>query len=149
MSRTPRASWRTPSDVEQKPDLRHTAEPAPGGTGSPDQTDGTGSPDQTGNTDGSVYRWLWSALLGPTPKGHILNWCGPIAFTIIGGLMRAWQLGRPGSIVFDVFFKPETQGGTGACTEKGSSCIETVNSIGTLTIPKSAWQARGWLPGWR
>ena len=83
MSRTQRASWRTPSDVEQKPDPRHTAEPAPGGTGSPDQTDGTGSPDQTGNTDWSVSRRLLpsffaavAALLWAGPYLHLQPWIG-------------------------------------------------------------------------
>lgn len=41
------------------------------------------------------------ALLGSEPTGGWAGWIAPLAIAILGGILRFWRLGYPGSLVFD------------------------------------------------
>nr|WP_240675624.1 phospholipid carrier-dependent glycosyltransferase [Cellulomonas endophytica] len=42
-----------------------------------------------------------SLRLDATPRARLLGWLGPLAVTLLAGVARFWQLGRPDSLVFD------------------------------------------------
>ncbi|MCE1177916.1 MAG: phospholipid carrier-dependent glycosyltransferase [Micrococcales bacterium] len=44
---------------------------------------------------------LRDRLLGYRPTDRLLGWLGPLVFTVLGGILRFWQLGRPHQLVFD------------------------------------------------
>lgn len=40
-------------------------------------------------------------LLGTPPSQRLLGWLGPLFFTVVGGVLRFWDLGNPHQLVFD------------------------------------------------
>lgn len=40
-------------------------------------------------------------LLGSRPTDTVAGWLGPLAVTLVAGILRFWDLGRPGTLVFD------------------------------------------------
>jgi dolichyl-phosphate-mannose--protein O-mannosyl transferase len=40
-------------------------------------------------------------LLGATRRARVTGWLWPLAVTLLGGVLRFWQLGRPHELVFD------------------------------------------------
>jgi dolichyl-phosphate-mannose-protein mannosyltransferase len=46
-------------------------------------------------------------LLPPMPSSGWRGWLGPIVVTILGGILRLWDLGRPHGIAFDETYYPK------------------------------------------
>lgn len=44
---------------------------------------------------------LQARLLGAQPTDRLWGWVGPLLVTLVAGVMRFWDLGRPGTLVFD------------------------------------------------
>ena len=40
-------------------------------------------------------------LAPPMPSDRLLGWLGPLAVTVVAGILRFWELGRPRAFVFD------------------------------------------------
>ncbi|MDC7123129.1 phospholipid carrier-dependent glycosyltransferase [Cellulomonas fimi] len=114
----------TPKDAQHAPDERTDA-PAP--TDAPDARDGrldvpAGTPEVDGEPDSTVdlekhveeepplptRERLLRTLLGAdrlaldaTPRDRLIGWLWPIAVTVLAGIARFWDLGRPHKLVFD------------------------------------------------
>ncbi|HVQ89100.1 MAG TPA: phospholipid carrier-dependent glycosyltransferase, partial [Actinomycetes bacterium] len=40
-------------------------------------------------------------LMPPLPSDRLLGWIGPLAVTLLAGILRFWDLGKPKVFVFD------------------------------------------------
>ncbi|WP_449386418.1 dolichyl-phosphate-mannose--protein mannosyltransferase [Cellulomonas soli] len=66
------------------------------------------APDAERPPAGATRERLLRRLLGEdrlaldaTPRARLLGWAWPLAVTLLGGLVRFWDLGRPHALVFD------------------------------------------------
>ncbi|CAN5212955.1 phospholipid carrier-dependent glycosyltransferase [soil metagenome] len=48
----------------------------------------------------SIDRW-WGRMLGSPLRQKLWYWGGPIAVTLLGAVLRLWNLGQPSALVFD------------------------------------------------
>ncbi|MGN8244889.1 dolichyl-phosphate-mannose--protein mannosyltransferase [Cellulomonas soli] len=81
-------------------------DPRPEPSSAPGPTDPHDDPRDT--EPGATRQRLLSRLLGDdrlaldaTPRARLLGWLWPLAVTLLGGLVRFWDLGRPHVLVFD------------------------------------------------
>jgi dolichyl-phosphate-mannose--protein O-mannosyl transferase len=92
-------------DADRAPEHEHHLHDAPARTltlppsADPDRTD-----DPALSTHDRLLVQLLGArtlLLGATRRARVTGWLWPLAVTLLGGVLRFWDLGRPHELVFD------------------------------------------------
>jgi hypothetical protein len=71
-------------------DLAPRGEPAP-----------EAGPEQLAGGPSEARRSLRERLVPPMPHDRLAGWLWPLAVTVLAGVLRFWDLGRPRAVVFD------------------------------------------------